>query len=132
MPVHGTISDGQVKLLDPIPDEWGDGADLLIDAATPAADLTERFDALRSEWQEATKYRSFTPQIAVHPAYQRIIGLGSAVLPLILRELEKSPQHWYWALRAISGENPVPTESEGDVAKMADAWVEWGRRKALI
>ena len=132
MPVHGTIADGQVKLLDPLPEEWGDGADLVIETVASAGDLAAQFTALRREWLEATKYRSFTPQIALHPAYQRIIGLGAAVLPLILRDLEKAPQHWFWALRAISGDNPEPADAEGNIARMSDAWLEWGRRQALI
>jgi hypothetical protein len=47
-----------------------------------------------------------------HPAYQRIIEMGQPVMPLIFRELEREPDHWFWALQSITGENPVKLESE--------------------
>jgi hypothetical protein len=43
----------------------------------------------------------------LHPAYQRIIGLGKAVIPFILRELQTEPNEWFWALRALTGEDPT-------------------------
>jgi len=36
----------------------------------------------------------------VRSAYQQIIDMGLAVIPLILRELEQRPNHWFAALRA--------------------------------
>jgi hypothetical protein len=65
----------------------------------------------------------------MHPAYQRIIGLGTAAVPLILAELEKDLDQWFWALKAITGEDPVPPESRGKMREMADAWLNWGRKK---
>ena len=38
----------------------------------------------------------------------------------------------FWALEAITGENPVPAADRGKVQKMADAWVAWGREQGLI
>ena len=52
------------------------------------------------------------------PSYQRIIGLGSAVVPLLLRELERQPDHWFWALKAITGADPVPAASRGKLHEM--------------
>ena len=37
-----------------------------------------------------------------HPAYQQIISMGEAALPLILRELERNKDHWFLALMAIA------------------------------
>ena len=34
--------------------------------------------------------------------YQRIIGMGLPVVPLILEELEREPDQWFWALEAIT------------------------------
>ena len=66
---------------------------------------------------------------AVHPAYQGIIGLGDAALPCILEELKKEPRDWFWALSAITGENPIPESSAGKVEEMAEAWLRWGREQ---
>ena len=71
-------------------------------------------------------------QIAMHPAYQRIIGMGSEVLPLILRRLSRKPDHWFWALEAITGENPVPESSQGRLGEMAEAWLDWARSHGYV
>jgi hypothetical protein len=65
---------------------------------------------------------------AVLKPYQRIIGMGLPVVPLILEELRREPDQWFWALEAITDENPVPAEDAGNVRAMADAWIEWGRQ----
>jgi hypothetical protein len=70
--------------------------------------------------------------MAMHPAYQQIIGMGREVVPLILRELEREPDHWFWALKAITGEDPVPEQHRGRVRAMADAWIRWGREHGLL
>ena len=62
-------------------------------------------------------------QIAFVFSYQRIIGLGPKVVPLILVELQKETDHWFWALEAITGENPVPKEDAGDVEASARGWI---------
>lgn len=33
--------------------------------------------------------------------------MGEAAVPLILRDLEHQPDHWFWALREITQANPV-------------------------
>lgn len=65
----------------------------------------------------------------MHPTYQRIIGMGPRVVPLLLAELERKSGHWFWALHAITGANPVPEDSEGNLRAMAEAWLEWGRQR---
>ena len=64
----------------------------------------------------------------MHPAYQQIVGMGRSAVPFILKELANGPGHWFWALRAISGEDPVSPKDRGDVLKMTNAWLVWGAR----
>jgi hypothetical protein len=45
---------------------------------------------------------------------------------LIMRELESSPDHWFWALHAITGADPVPESSRGVMRDMVKAWLDWG------
>ena len=61
---------------------------------------------------------SSTTQMVAHPAYLQIIGLGRAVLPYLLDELARQPDHWFYALSAITGEDPVPPNAEGNLAAM--------------
>ncbi len=66
-------------------------------------------------------------QKSMHAAYQRIIGMGPAVVPLILRDLEQKPDRGFWALRAITGDNPVKPEQRDRRSQMTQAWIEWGK-----
>ena len=92
----------------------------------------ERFDALAAEWRDATELVASPTTIILHPAYQRIIGMGERALPLILRDLTKTASPWFWALRAIAGEDPVRPEDRGNVQNMIAAWIRWGMRKGFI
>ena len=96
-----------------------------------AEPLKERFQQLKDDWKSKTRHLSNTAQIALVFSYQKIIGMGPAVVPLILAELEKETDHWFWALEAITGENPVPEDAAGNMAASARAWVEWGRHQGL-
>lgn len=64
--------------------------------------------------------------------YQRIIGMGWPVVPLILEELQREPDQWFWALESITEENPVPPEASGQVRLMVQAWIEWGMQQGCI
>ncbi|MBI1851775.1 MAG: hypothetical protein HYR85_15650 [Planctomycetes bacterium] len=89
--------------------------------------IQQQFDALAEWWRAETRHLSSVTQMVTHPAYQRIIGKGQVVVPILLRELRKRPDHWFWALKAITGEDPVRPEDRGKLPAMANAWLEWGR-----
>ena len=95
--------------------------------ATPTETLEERFQRLSALWHDETAYLSSSTASAEHPAYQEIIRMGPAALPLILRDLEKTLHHWFFALRAITGADPVPAEHRGKIDSMAADWLRWGR-----
>jgi len=94
--------------------------------------VEEKFRRLQERWKEETYAMSSLHDMFLNEAYQSIIGLGPAVLPYILRETNRNPDHWYWALRAITGESPVPDSLFGDVDAMSRCWVNWGRMNGLI
>lgn len=94
--------------------------------------VRERFQQLKNDWKTQSRYLSNTAQMAMLWPYQRIIGLGSLAVPLILAELRRETDHWFWALEAITGENPVPAEVAGNVQAAAEAWLRWGRDKGLV
>jgi hypothetical protein len=91
-----------------------------------------KFRRLADQWLEETQLTSSLTEIVLHSAYQQIIGMGNAALPLILRELQERPAHWFWALRAITGENPVPREDAGRMARMTEHWLDWGRQHGFL
>lgn len=92
-------------------------------------DLSATFAELVKQWREETRGVSSTNQMSMHPAYQQIIGMGEEAIPLLLRELERKSGHWFWALKSITREDPVPPEHRGKVNKMIKAWLDWGKNR---
>jgi len=106
------------------------GREVLEDYQDSPARLERKFVRLRDEWKSQRKPESSSARLAMHPAYQKIIGMGPPVVPLLLRELaNRAPESWFWALMAITEANPVPPESRGDGEAMARAWLEWGKKQ---
>jgi hypothetical protein len=58
--------------------------------------------------------------------------MGESAIPFILKDMYERGGYWYRALRILSGVDPVPTEVRGDVPKMKDAWLSWGRDKSYL
>ena len=94
--------------------------------------LRDEFRSLAERWRQETGMHSSVPKIAMHPAYQRIIGMGEKAVPLILQELQNQPDHWFWALNTITGQNPIPPDAAGNIRLMTEAWLEWGKKKGHI
>ena len=97
-----------------------------------SAETRARFRRLATEWKQKSRLLSNTAQMALLRPYQAIIGMGLPVVPLILEELRAEPHHWYWALEAITGEDPVPADVDGNMRRIREAWLEWGRQQGLI
>src|SRR5262245_45694819 len=90
-------------------------------------DLERRFHDLVAEWQAEVAPLSSTTARVQHPAYRAIIALGPAVVPLLLRELEQRPNHWFAALKSLTGADPVPPSDRGRIDAMTEAWITWGK-----
>ena len=89
---------------------------------------TLRFQRLAKAWRSETELISKVSMRVMHPAYQTIIGMGEAAIPLILKDLaEHGPDDWFWALTAITEENPITSQIAGDMVAMTESWLQWGR-----
>jgi hypothetical protein len=99
---------------------------------TAPTSLEAEFQSLARQWKEACSLMSSTSGMVSHPAYRAIIELGQPAVPLLLRELEKEPVHWFEALKAITGEDPVSPKDWGNISAMATAWLAWGRQRNLL
>jgi len=87
-----------------------------------------RFQQLVAAWRAERGVMSSITEAATCPAYQTIIGMGPGVIPLILQQLKSEgdePDQWFWALKAITGADPVRKEDRGDFAAMAQSWLQW-------
>ncbi|WP_147328130.1 MULTISPECIES: hypothetical protein [unclassified Duganella] len=89
-------------------------------------DTTERvFIENLQKWRSETKFISSTEKIILHRSYQRIIGLGKKALPFIFSDIENGCTHWFWALEAITGIDPVVDDHIGDMDAMVQDWLNW-------
>ncbi len=87
---------------------------------------------LLSEWHKERGITSSSTDMVMCYSYQRIIGMGEKAVPLLLEQIEREgeqPDHWFYALRMLTGKNPVPKEARGNLKKMAQIWLEWARAK---
>lgn len=99
--------------------------------AISTEDVRSRFQRLSRDWKEQSRYLSNTAQMSMLKPYQRIVGMGWPVVPFILAELQHEPDQWFWALEAITEQNPVPSEAAGRVSQMAQAWIDWEKSQGF-
>jgi len=64
--------------------------------------------------------------------YAAIVGLGPRVVPLLLKDLQRSVQPWFWALKAITRTDPASDVNPGDFETIAARWIEWGKQKKIL
>ena len=94
--------------------------------------LEQRFHEQADRWERETSFMSSTPKRVLHPSYQAIIAMGPDVIPILLRDLQKTRRSWFWALRYLAGVDPVESEDRGRLDKMVSAWVEWGKKEGKL
>lgn len=98
-------------------------------------DLTREFNENVERWKDETGHLSSLTKAFAHPSYLRIIGLARystdhQLEALLLRELKNEPDHWFAALSAITGENPVHPQDDFDTS--VRKWLQWGRKKGIL
>jgi hypothetical protein len=94
-----------------------------------------RFESLIGQWHMERGATSLLSEMVHCPAYEKIMALGPKAIELILARLESEgddPDHWFWALQVLSGDNPVSEEDEGNLRKMAITWLRWGAEKGYV
>jgi len=92
----------------------------------------DKFIRLAKEWQEGRPRGVDVAEMSSHLAYQQIIGMGTIAIPFILSSLRRKVDHWFVALYAITGQNPVPEKCKGNVMEVASAWIKWGRLNRYV
>ena len=46
--------------------------------------------------------------------------------------LEQRPNHWFAALRSLTGADPVPLADRGRIRAMTEAWGTWGKEHGYL
>jgi hypothetical protein len=125
---RGRVRNGVVVLEQPV--TLPEGAEVRVELAAKDQEdssLEAKFQELVANWKAKSRFISSVPDLTNLPEYRAIIALGQPAVPLLLRELERSPDYWFWALSAITGADPVPSDVRGNVTQMRDLWLRWGR-----
>ncbi len=97
--------------------------------------LEQLFDENVQLWKRETGHASSVAKAISHASYLRVIGLSKysrdhQLEKLLLTEMKTEPDHWFAALTAITGENPVKPEDDFDTA--VQRWLDWGKSKEII
>jgi hypothetical protein len=95
-----------------------------------ATELEAEFTKLVRRWKEETFHLSSLTKVYAHPAYQRIMAMGTAGIPLILRELQNGQGRWFYALKFMVGKDI--SEGINDFEDAKAAWLEWGYNNNYI
>jgi len=94
--------------------------------------LEKEFLKLAKTWKEQTGGSSSVTSMVMHPAYLEIISYGEKMIPFILKDLQNKPSHWFIALRTLARSSPVKPEDAGNIKKMTEAWLTWGRENGKL
>lgn len=88
-----------------------------------------KFRRLLAEWHAERGATSSITRMAQCDAYVAIMAEGKQILPLIMEQLRlegDQPDQWFWALQILTdGLDPVKAQDRGNMAKMAEAWLNW-------
>jgi hypothetical protein len=81
------------------------------------------WNTFRSEYPEAKE---------VEPLLPVIESFGDNSSPFIFEQLGRNADHWFFALRAITGINPIPEEDRGRIPEMCKHWLQWGEDHGFV
>ena len=94
--------------------------------------LQKIFYKHKKQWNRETMHLSSAQQIVENKHYQAIIKMGMPVVSIILKDMQKEPDWWFWALTEITGEELVGEDIRGDFNKMVGVWLRWGEEKGYL
>lgn len=91
-----------------------------------------RFEELAAVWRRERPRGVDLDGMVDTPAYREVVAMGNlAVRPILLSLLERA-DHWFPALRGITGEDPVEPDDQGYLGRMSRAWVRWGYARGYL
>lgn len=85
-------------------------------------------------WKQETKgYSSISKKIN-NKHYLKICESSPFVtVPLLLREMQTEPDHWFVALKHLTGTDPTQNCSKDcSFEEETQAWIEWGKENNLL
>lgn len=106
---------------------------ILSGKVAPVDLLAIEFPKLVKQWKEETFFISSSTKLFNHPAYVRIMAMGTAGIPLVLGELQKNSGRWFYALKFMAGEKGKDVAAGiNNYEDAKAAWLEWGYKNNYI
>lgn len=102
------------------------------DAVSHEERLAGRFDELRARWLRKVQFSSGGFGDLDDPDFQGILALGEDIVPWLVEDQLNNHVHWFDALEAITGAQPVPEEHYGDIDAMAEDWRAWAMENGWV
>jgi len=106
-----------------------------INSESGLENLEQIFRTLTQNWHIQTKAHSSISRKVKNIYYKTIIALGQGdrqIVTLILKELQKKPDHWFQALEEITQEDPIRKDDFGNMETMRNRWIEWGKKNNYL
>jgi hypothetical protein len=94
--------------------------------------LKQKFDRLANTWEKEIAFTSSVGTIQTNQSYLGIIAMGKDALPFIFSKMQRDPNHWFVALTAITGVNPVVEDERGNVQAMTNSWLQWALKHGYV
>ena len=94
--------------------------------------VAERFGQLSRRWREEIALMSSPEDMYSVATYLQLVKLGRAAIPWILLTLQSEGGHWFHLLKVLSEDDPVLHSERGNIQKMRERWLEWGRKRKLL
>lgn len=96
------------------------------------SEIESEFYEHLQQWKKETRFQSSSTILFDNEHYQHIIDMGFDVVPVILEYIRDTPDHFSYALKMITGEDPCLSENAGKVKENCESWVQWGIENNLI
>lgn len=110
-----------------------EGKQVLTGKTATIDSVAEEFRSLVKQWKEETFFISSSTKLFHHPAYVRIMAMGTAGIPLVLGELQKNSGRWFYALKFMAGEKGKDVAAGiNNYEDARAAWLEWGYKNNYI
>ncbi len=94
------------------------------------------FNVHAKKWRDETRWSAVTMRRYAHPSYQAILVLGGKepleVTKLILKQMQKSPDMWFEALRRLNNLKDEPAKNAKTFEEATSSWLAWGIKEGLI
>ncbi len=104
-----------------------------VDRAQREEAAAQEFRQLIRQWREESGGYSSPRKIISSQAYQQVIAMGEAAVPLILKEIQAGRGMFLeYALGKITGADATDESMQGQVELINEAWLKWGRDNKYI